>query len=76
LQIRGRLEAIENLGQPSALLRDGVVRDEQAVLPIGVFNPKFGVTLSMPGILGRSYQPDPGTRDDRGRTSRAAAERQ
>jgi L-lactate dehydrogenase len=31
-----------------------VLRDERAVIPIGVFNPKFGVTLSMPGILGRS----------------------
>ena len=30
------------------------VVDERAVVPIGVFNPKFGVTLSMPGILGRA----------------------
>ena len=31
-----------------------VVRDERAVIPIGAFNPQFGVTLSMPGILGRT----------------------
>jgi L-lactate dehydrogenase len=31
-----------------------VLRDERAVIPIGEFNPKFGVTLSMPGILGRT----------------------
>jgi L-lactate dehydrogenase len=42
------------IGMVSARIAEIVVRDERAVIPIGVFNPKFGVTLSMPGILGRN----------------------
>jgi L-lactate dehydrogenase len=42
------------IGMVSARIAEIVVRDEHAVIPIGVFNPKFGVTLSMPGVLGRS----------------------
>jgi L-lactate dehydrogenase len=42
------------IGMVSARIAEIVVRDERVVIPIGVFNPKFGVTLSMPGILGRS----------------------
>jgi L-lactate dehydrogenase len=38
----------------SARIAEIVLRDERAVIPIGVFNPKFGVTLSIPGILRRS----------------------
>jgi L-lactate dehydrogenase len=41
------------IGMVSARIAEIVVRDERVVIPIGVFNPKFGVTLSMPGILGR-----------------------
>src|SRR3984893_325625 len=42
------------IGMVSARIAEIVVRDDRAVVPIGVFNPKFGVTLSMPGILGRN----------------------
>ena len=42
------------IGMVSARIAEIVVRDEHAVIPIGAFNPKFGVTLSMPGVLGRS----------------------
>jgi L-lactate dehydrogenase len=42
------------IGMVSARIAEIVLRNEQAVIPIGVFNPKFGVTLSMPGILGRN----------------------
>jgi L-lactate dehydrogenase len=42
------------IGMVSARIAEVVVRDERAVVPIGVFNPKFGITLSMPGILGRN----------------------
>src|SRR5713226_5417514 len=42
------------IGMVSARIAEIVLRNEQAVVPIGVFNPKFGVTLSMPGILGRN----------------------
>ena len=41
------------IGMVSARIAEIVLRDERAVVPIGVFNPKFGVTLSMPGIVGR-----------------------
>jgi L-lactate dehydrogenase len=41
------------IGMVSARIAEIVSRDERAVVPIGVFNPRFGVTLSMPGILGR-----------------------
>jgi L-lactate dehydrogenase len=40
------------IGMVSARIAEIVLRDERAVIPIGSFNPKFGVTLSMPGILG------------------------
>jgi L-lactate dehydrogenase len=42
------------IGMVSARIAEIVLRDERAVVPIGVFNPKFGLTLSMPGILGRN----------------------
>jgi L-lactate dehydrogenase len=42
------------IGMVSARIAEIVLRDEHAVIPIGVFNPKFGVTLSMPGVLGRT----------------------
>ena len=42
------------IGMVSARIAEIVVRDERAVVPIGVFNPKFGITLSMPGTLGRN----------------------
>jgi L-lactate dehydrogenase len=31
-----------------------VLRDERAVIPIGSYNPRYGVTLSLPSILGRN----------------------
>jgi L-lactate dehydrogenase len=30
-----------------------VLRDERAVIPIGSYNPRYGVTLSLPSVLGR-----------------------
>ena len=42
------------IGMVSARIAEIVIRDERAVVPIGVFNPKFGVTLSMPVVLGRN----------------------
>jgi L-lactate dehydrogenase len=31
-----------------------VLRDERAVIPVGSFNPAYGVTLSLPSIVGRA----------------------
>jgi L-lactate dehydrogenase len=36
-----------------ARIAEIVLRDERAVVPIGVYNPKLGVTLSLPSIVGR-----------------------
>jgi L-lactate dehydrogenase len=30
-----------------------VLRDERAVIPIGAYNPTYGVTLSLPCVVGR-----------------------
>jgi len=41
------------IGMVCARIAEIVLRDERAVVPIGVYNPKFGVTLSLPSIVGR-----------------------
>ena len=37
----------------SARLTEMVLRDERAVIPIGCYNADFGVTLSLPSVVGR-----------------------
>ena len=34
-----------------------LLRDERAVIPIGVYNPQYAVTLSLPSVLGREGSP-------------------
>jgi len=41
------------IGMVSARLTEMVLRDERAVIPIGCYNPDFGVTLSLPSVVGR-----------------------
>ena len=41
------------IGMVSARITEVVLRDERAVIPIGCYNPKFGVTLSLPSVVGR-----------------------
>jgi L-lactate dehydrogenase len=41
------------IGMVCARIAEMVLRDERAVVPIGVYNSKLGVTLSLPGIVGR-----------------------
>jgi L-lactate dehydrogenase len=41
------------IGVVSARIAEMVLRDERAVVPIGSFHKKFGVTLSLPSVLGR-----------------------
>lgn len=41
------------IGMVSARLTEMVLRDERAVIPIGCYNPAFGVTLSLPSVVGR-----------------------
>jgi L-lactate dehydrogenase len=42
------------IGIVSARIAEIVLRDERAVLPIGSYNDRFGVTLSLPSIVGRN----------------------
>jgi L-lactate dehydrogenase len=42
------------IGMVCARIAEIVLRDERAVVPIGVYNTKLGVTLSLPSIVGRS----------------------
>jgi L-lactate dehydrogenase len=41
------------IGIVSARITEMILRDERAVLPIGCYNSKFGVTLSLPSVVGR-----------------------
>jgi L-lactate dehydrogenase len=41
------------VGMVAARLAEVVLRDERAVIPIGSYNPTYGVTLSMPSVVGR-----------------------
>jgi len=42
------------IGMVSARIAEIVLRDERAVIPIGSYNPAYGVTLSLPSVLGRA----------------------
>ncbi len=41
------------IGMVSARIAEMVLRDERAVIPIGSYNSKYGVTLSLPSIVGQ-----------------------
>lgn len=41
------------IGMIAARIAEIVLRDERAVIPIGSYNPHYGVTLSLPSIVGR-----------------------
>ena len=42
------------IGMVCARIAEIVLRDERAVVPIGVYHPKSGVTLSLPSVVGRA----------------------
>ena len=42
------------IGMVCARIAEIVLRDERAVIPLGSFNPAYGVTLSLPSIVGRA----------------------
>ena len=52
--IEGNEASQFGIGIVSARIAEMVVRDERAVVPIGGFNKAFGVTLSLPSVLGRA----------------------
>ena len=41
------------IGMVSARIAEMVLRDERAVIPVGSFQKRFGVTLSLPSVVGR-----------------------
>lgn len=41
------------IGMVTARIAEIILRDERAVIPIGCYNPEYGVTLSLPSIVGR-----------------------
>jgi L-lactate dehydrogenase len=38
----------------SARIAEMVLRDECAAIPIGCYNARYGVTLSLPSVIGRA----------------------
>ncbi len=69
--IEGHGASQYGIGIVSARIAEMVLRDERAVVPVGSHQPAFGVTLSLPSIVGRDgvvsvLQPDL-TPDERSR---------
>jgi len=51
--IEGNQASQFGIGMASARIAEAVLRDERIVIPIGSYHPNYGVTLSMPSVLGR-----------------------
>jgi L-lactate dehydrogenase len=51
--IEGHDASQYGIGIVSARIAEMVLRDERAALPIGSYQPSFGVTLSLPSVVGR-----------------------
>src|SRR5258707_9861218 len=52
--IEGNNASQFGIGIVSARIAEMVLRDERAVIPIGSYNARFDVTLSLPSIVGRA----------------------
>jgi L-lactate dehydrogenase len=52
--IEGTGASTLGIGIVSARIAEMIVRDEHAVVPIGSWNPDYGVTLSVPSVVGRA----------------------
>ena len=52
--IEGNQASQFGIGMASARIAEIVLRDERAVVPIGSYNPQYGVTLSLPSVLGQT----------------------
>jgi L-lactate dehydrogenase len=51
--IEGHGASQYGIGIVSARIAEMILRDERAIIPIGSFQRKFGVTLSLPSVVGR-----------------------
>lgn len=66
------------IGIASARIAEAILRDERAVMPIGSYQPKYGVTLSLPSVLGRQgvtrvYEPEMSEDEKKGLEQSAGA---
>jgi L-lactate dehydrogenase len=52
--IEGNQASQFGIGMVAARIAQAVLRDERIVVPIGSYNADYGVTLSMPSVLGRT----------------------
>jgi L-lactate dehydrogenase len=52
--IEGNNASQFGIGIVSARIAEMVLRDERAVVPIGSYHQAFGVTLSLPSVVGRT----------------------
>ena len=52
--IEGNRASQFGIGMASARIAEIVLRDERAAIPIGSYNPRYGVTLSMPSVVGQT----------------------
>ena len=52
--IEGNNASQYGIGIVSARIAEMVLRDERAVVPIGSYHKEFGVTLSLPSVVGRA----------------------
>jgi L-lactate dehydrogenase len=61
--IEGNEASQFGIGIVAARIAEMVLRDERAVIPIGSYNGRFGVTVSLPSVVGRggvirSFEPE------------------
>ncbi len=66
--IEGTGASVYGIGMVSARIAEMILRDEQAVIPIGSFNSKYGTTLSLPSVVGRNgvsriFEPEMSSRE-------------
>jgi L-lactate dehydrogenase len=52
--IEGNKASQYGIGMVSARIAELVLRDEQAVIPIGSYSKRFGVTFSLPSVVGKT----------------------
>jgi len=52
--IKGTGASQHGIGVVTARIVEAILRDEGLVIPIGVLQPEYGITLSLPAVLGRS----------------------
>ena len=69
--IEGHDASQYGIGIVSARIAEMVLNDERAVVPIGSFQKRFGVTLSLPSVVGRRgvievLEPDLSDEEQRG----------